>query len=93
VEPAEQILEQVRSAIVDVLEPPLFDPALGTDHAFVMQIQFGTVFDAFVSYSYQWDRIRVPEQRRGTDVSDLQGERPGWGSPRRHWAGSAWAGR
>jgi hypothetical protein len=62
-----------------VLEPPLFDAALGTDHAFVMQIQFGTVFDAFVSYSYQWDRIRVPEQRRGTDVSDLQGERPGWG--------------
>jgi hypothetical protein len=64
-----------------VLQPPLFEAALRTDHRFVMQLQFPSVFDAFARYSYFWDRVRVPDSQIGgvTDAATARGERPTWG--------------
>ncbi|HEX3481483.1 MAG TPA: DUF4157 domain-containing protein, partial [Kofleriaceae bacterium] len=64
-----------------VLQPPLFEAALQTDHRFVMQLQFPSVFDAFARYSYFWERVRVPDSQIGgvTDAATARGERPTWG--------------
>jgi Holliday junction resolvase-like predicted endonuclease len=63
------------------LEPPLFDAALGTDHAFVMTLQFPSVFDALARYAYGWNRIQVPDEmiEQGGNVEELEGERPSTG--------------
>lgn len=59
------------------LAPPLFEAALGTDHTFVMQIQFATVFDAFATYAYRWERVRAPEQaRKGEKQKEPVSEKP-----------------
>ncbi|HEX8109464.1 MAG TPA: hypothetical protein VF516_17155 [Kofleriaceae bacterium] len=61
-----------------VLQPPLFEAALRTDHRFVMQLQFPSVFDAFARTSYFWERVRVPDSQIGgvTDAATARGERP-----------------
>jgi uncharacterized protein DUF4157 len=60
------------------LEPPLFDAALGTDHRFVMTLQFPSVFDAFALYAFDWDRVRVPDDAitGDLDLTTLEGETP-----------------
>lgn len=64
-----------------MLQPPLFEAALRTDHRFVMQLQFPSVFDAFARYSYFWERVRVPDSQIGgvTDAATARGDRPTWG--------------
>ena len=63
-----------------VLQPPLFEAALQTDHRFVMQLQFPSVLDAFARYSYLWERVRVPDSQIGgvIDAATAHGERPSW---------------
>lgn len=64
-----------------VLQPPLFDAALGTDHRFTMSLQFPTVFDAFARFAYDWDRIRVPDSAIEGELNPeaMEGETPDWG--------------
>ena len=60
------------------LQPPLFDAALGTDHRFQMDIQFPSVYEVLGRYSFNWERVRIPDDKIGepVDVSKLKGERP-----------------
>ena len=63
------------------LQPPFYDAATGTGHQFSMAIHFPTVFDAFATYSYRFDRIRVPDDEvvAGVDESTPAGDAPSWG--------------
>jgi len=58
------------------LPPPLFDAALGTDHRFNMDVQFPSVYEALGRYAFNWERVRIPDNKIGepVDVSKLQGE-------------------
>jgi hypothetical protein len=62
------------------LEAPLFDAALRTDHVFTMSIHFPTVFDAFATYGYRWDRIRVPDNEviSSSRAAETEGDQPSW---------------
>lgn len=65
------------------LQPPLFDAALETDHAFTMQLQFADVFEAFMNFGYLWEMARVPDDQigRSGDVQQLDyGDAPGMGA-------------
>jgi hypothetical protein len=57
--------------------PPLFEAALETDHRFHMEIQFPSVYEALGSYSFNWERVRIPDDKIGqpVDVSRLKGDR------------------
>jgi hypothetical protein len=62
--------------------PPLFEAALETDHAFTMSLQFAHFTDAFASYSYSFEFIKVPKQKPGAtapDISQAAGEKPSFG--------------
>jgi hypothetical protein len=62
------------------LQPPLYDAALETDHAFTMSLEYGHWTDAFAMYAYRWEFIRIPESTL-TDAPDLAmaaGERPSY---------------
>jgi hypothetical protein len=62
------------------LQPPFFDAATGTGHKFSMSIHFPTVFDAFATYSYRFDRIRVPDDEFVGAVNEsTPGDAPSWG--------------
>jgi len=65
------------------IREPLFEAALETDHRFTMNIEFGHFTDAFVMYSYLWERIRVPDPdpRRESEpnLETMAGERPSVG--------------
>lgn len=60
------------------LQPPLFQASLGTDHAFVMHVEFPDVFEAMGSYAYFWERVRIPDSEvlRMMDASQVSGARP-----------------
>ncbi|KYF99646.1 hypothetical protein BE20_58830 [Sorangium cellulosum] len=64
--------------VFPALAPPLFQAALRTDYAFVMHVEFPDVFEAFASYAYMWERIRIPESQLRTlaDATQVSGERP-----------------
>lgn len=65
------------------LTPPLFDAALQTDHAFTMQLSFGTVFDAFALYGYRWKFVRIPDPDSDETMPDpltAAGTRPTFGA-------------
>ncbi len=65
------------------LQPPLFDAALETDHAFTMQLHFGDVFDAFAMYGYLWKFVRIPDPASEEPIPDpltAAGTRPDFGS-------------
>ncbi len=59
------------------ISPPLFDAALGTDHRFAMQIEFLSVYEALGRYAFNWERVRIPDDKIGApvDVDKLKGER------------------
>jgi hypothetical protein len=61
-----------------VLQPPLFDAALGTDHRFTMKVQFPDVTDALATWAYNWERVTVPESSIGepVDPATLKGDKP-----------------
>jgi hypothetical protein len=58
------------------IQPPLFEAALKTDHRFHMEVQFPSVYDALGSYVFNWERVRIPDDKIGqpVDVSKLKGE-------------------
>ncbi len=58
------------------ISPPLFDAALGTDHRFNMQVEFPSVYEALGRYSFNWERVRIPDEKIGepVDVDKLKGD-------------------
>ena len=65
------------------LQPPLYDAALETDHAFTMHIQFAHWTDAFAAYRYRWEFMQVPDSLTGDQVPDMTmaaGQRPDRGT-------------
>lgn len=60
------------------LSPPLFDAAAETDQRFRMEVQFPSVYEALGRYAFNWERVRIPDNKIGepVDVSKLEGERP-----------------
>jgi hypothetical protein len=65
------------------LQPPLYDAALETDHAFTMQLRFAHWTDAFAMYRYRWEFMRVPDGPTGDEVPDMTvaaGQRPDRGT-------------
>ncbi|KFN42966.1 DUF4157 domain-containing protein [Arenimonas oryziterrae] len=61
--------------------PPLYDAALETDHAFTMSLQWEHWTDAWASYSYQFEFIRVPDSSltNAPDLTMAAGEKPSFG--------------
>lgn len=61
---------------IPMLPPPLFDAALGTDHRFGMEVQFPSVYEALGRYAFNWELVRIPDDKIGqpVDVSKLKGE-------------------
>jgi hypothetical protein len=59
--------------------PPLFNAALGTDHRFGMNVEFPSVYEALGRYAFNWELVRVPDEKIGTpvDVTKLKGEKVG----------------
>ena len=48
-----------------------------------MQLEFGSVFDAFVAYGYLWKFVRIPDPESGEETPDpltAAGTRPDFGS-------------
>lgn len=58
------------------ISPPLFDAALGTDHRFSMQVEFPSVYEALGRYSFNWELVRIPDDKIGApvDVDKMKGE-------------------
>jgi hypothetical protein len=58
------------------LPPPLFDAPLGADYRFHMEVQFPSVYEALGRYAFNWERVRIPDDKIGqpVDVSKLKGE-------------------
>jgi hypothetical protein len=56
--------------------PPFFNAALGTDHRFGMEVEFPSVYEALGRYLFNWERVRVPNDKLGkpVDVEKLKGE-------------------
>ena len=63
-----------------VLQPPFYDAATDTSYQFHMSVHFPTLFDAFSTYSYRFDRIRVNDSEFVSGVSEeTKGDAPSWG--------------
>lgn len=69
------------------VSPPLSGPAGGpqyeasseADYRFVMSIQFPDVYAAFQSYYYEWNYVRVPEDRSNASFDELDPQTPSAG--------------
>ena len=50
-----------------------------TDHRFEMQVQFPSVYEALGRYAFNWEIVRIPDDKIGTpvDVEKLEGDQIG----------------
>lgn len=71
------------STLAPVAEPspPPFEAALGTDFRFNMEVQFPSVYEALGRYAFNWERVRIPNEKIGEpiDPAKLEGEEVGLG--------------
>ncbi|GIV76622.1 MAG: hypothetical protein KatS3mg050_1016 [Litorilinea sp.] len=57
---------------------PQFEASAEADYRFIMSIQFPDVFSAFQTYYYEWNYVRVPDERLGqpVDFDELNPQEP-----------------